>query len=84
MEGMAPAKRHVPPDRTVKLLATGIRDRRLVKKLSQAELAELCDLHPTYVSVIERGLKSPTIFTLSKIAQALDLNTSELMANSGL
>lgn len=41
---------------------------------------EAADLHPTYVPVVERGLKSPTIFTLTKLANALGQRPSELLA----
>jgi transcriptional regulator with XRE-family HTH domain len=81
---VATAKRPPSPAQTVKELGWGIRKIRQEKNLSQAQLAELCDLHPTYVSIIERGVKSTTVFTLSKIARALGQKPSELLANSGL
>ena len=40
--------------------------------LSQEELAFSAGVHRTYVSMIERGCKSPTIATLRSLAQALD------------
>ena len=43
-------------------------------ELSQAALAEKADLHTTYIGQIERGEKNPTIETLLKIANALDLS----------
>jgi hypothetical protein len=36
--------------------------------------------HPSNVSVVERGLKSRTIFTLTKLANALGKRSSELFA----
>ena len=39
--------------------------------LSQEELADLAGIHRTYVSQIERGLKSPTLAILFKISEAL-------------
>lgn len=44
---------------------------------------EAADLHPTYISVVERGLKSPTLFTLTKLANALGRRPSELLAAAG-
>jgi len=56
-----------------------LREQRVLKKLSQEKLAELCDLDRTYISLLERGLRQPTISTLFKIADALDLPPSELV-----
>jgi len=39
--------------------------------LSQEELAERAGVDRTYVSILERGLKSPTLETLEKICGAL-------------
>ena len=47
--------------------------------LSQEELAERAALHRTYVSQVERGLKSPTIVTLLRLSKALDTSPSALM-----
>lgn len=47
--------------------------------LTQEALAFECDLHPTYISQIERGLKSPTIGTLFLIAKALKRSPSSIL-----
>lgn len=47
--------------------------------LSQEALANRCKLHPTYISQLERGLKSPTIGTLHAIAEALGTTGSKLL-----
>ena len=47
---------------------------------TQEALAFECDLHPTYISQIERGLKSPTIGALFLIAKALNKNPSSILA----
>ena len=47
--------------------------------LSQEKLAEYCDLDRTYISLLERGLRQPTITTIFKIAEALDISPSELV-----
>lgn len=46
---------------------------RKSKKMSQEVLSGLADLDRTHYSKIERGLRSPTIDTLFKIAHALDM-----------
>jgi len=40
--------------------------------LSQEELAYRCNLHRTYISQLERGLKSPTLTTISALAHVLE------------
>jgi transcriptional regulator with XRE-family HTH domain len=47
--------------------------------LSQEELAERASIHRTYVSQIERGLKSPTIAILLKLSKALGTTPSKIM-----
>ena len=48
------------------------------KNLSQEELGELANLHRTYIGQIERAEKNATLITIEKIANALEVNTSEL------
>ncbi|MCB1532711.1 MAG: helix-turn-helix transcriptional regulator [Alphaproteobacteria bacterium] len=54
---------------------------RMRKKqgLSQEELAFRCDLHRTYISGIERGVRNPTIGILDKIAKALKIQAKDLL-----
>lgn len=39
--------------------------------ISQEELADRCGLHRTYISQIERGLKSVSLKVLTRLAKAL-------------
>ncbi len=48
-----------------------VREERLRAKLSQEQLAFRAKIHPTYVSQLERGLKSPTLEVVAAIAKAL-------------
>ncbi len=50
--------------------------RRRDAGLSQEALAENCGIHRTYVSQLERGLKSPTLHTLFLLADALEVSPS--------
>lgn len=52
---------------------------RKKSNLSQEKLAELAGVHRTYISQIERGLKSPTIPILMKIGAACGISISELI-----
>jgi transcriptional regulator with XRE-family HTH domain len=48
-----------------------IKAERLGAKLSQEQLAFRAKVHPTYISQLERGLKSPTLEVIAAIAKAL-------------
>jgi transcriptional regulator with XRE-family HTH domain len=50
--------------------------------LSQEELAFRADLHRTYISQLERGLKSPSLDTIERIAKVLQLRASELIRHA--
>jgi len=52
---------------------------RSESKISQEELAERAGVHRTYISQLERDLKSPTIDTLERISLALGRRTSSLI-----
>ncbi|MEX2573693.1 MAG: helix-turn-helix transcriptional regulator [Balneolaceae bacterium] len=56
-----------------------IEEIRLSKNISQAELAERSDLHRTYISDLERGLKQPSLSTLVRLAKAFEIQTSDLI-----
>ena len=45
---------------------------------SQEKFAFKCGLDRTYIGVVERGEKSPTLNTIVKIANALGISKSEL------
>lgn len=62
-----------------KLLGAAIRKRRLALGLTQEELAEKADLHWTYISGIERGVKNVSIVNLFQIAQALGTTVRTLV-----
>ena len=56
-----------------------LRRHRLEVNLSQEELAELSNLHRTYISQLERGLKSPSLKALLALAQALNTQAHILL-----
>ena len=60
-------------------LGRTIRETRQEKGLSQEVLSGLAGIARTHLTMIENGTMHPTIETLSKIAQALGLHTSELL-----
>lgn len=46
-------------------------------ELSQEGLAWEADLHRTYISGVERGIRNPTVVVLAKIAKALKADPAE-------
>ncbi len=61
-------------------LGRRLRTLREAKGWSQEELADQCGIHRTYVSQLERGLKSPTIRLLWSICDCLSVKPSEYIA----
>lgn len=49
-----------------------VRHFRNSKGLSQEGLAELCELHRTYIGSVERGERNITLINAEKIANALE------------
>ena len=56
-----------------------IREFRVMKKMSQESLAFDSDIHPAYLSQVERGEKCPTVETGYKMCKGLKIPMSELM-----
>jgi DNA polymerase V len=56
-----------------------LKELRMVAGLSQEELALESELDRTYISMLERGKKTPTILTLTKLAKPLNVSTLQLL-----
>jgi transcriptional regulator with XRE-family HTH domain len=59
-------------------LGVAIRLLRRARRLTIEDLAFAADIHPTYLSGIERGVRNPTWDKLTAIARALDFPLSAL------
>jgi transcriptional regulator with XRE-family HTH domain len=57
-----------------------IREAREGIAVSQETLADLAGLHRTYISLLERGLRNPSLTVITKLAEALDTSPSVLMS----
>mgnify|MGYP002623662363 CR=1 FL=1 len=60
-------------------LGNKIRYERMRKKLSQEELAEMANINMRSISTIECGLTDIKFTTLTKIAEALNIETTSLI-----
>lgn len=61
------------------IFSKNLKKYRTQKNLTQEKLAELCDFHRTYISSIERGLKSPSISAIEIIAKKLEIEAFLLL-----
>lgn len=61
-------------------LGRNVRRLREAKGWSQEALADASSLHRTYISGIERGARNPTLTVVSRLAGALDVTPSDLLA----
>jgi len=62
-----------------KIVGTAIKRRRLARGFSQEQLAEAADLHWTYISGIERGIRNVSLLKLYRLAQALGIRVRDLV-----
>jgi len=61
-----------------KIFGEKIREVRKQKKLTQEELADKANLHPTYIGQIERGRRNPSLENIYKIQRALKVDIGEI------
>jgi len=75
---MTKAKQEPLPDAVV--FAATLRETREKHGLTQERLARAADLTMNFVSDLERGVKTPGLTTLVKLAHALDCRPADLLA----
>ena len=59
-----------------------LRRRRERLDVSQEKLAFTSEIHRTYISELERGLKNPSLTTIDRLAAALKIKASVLIAEA--
>ena len=62
-----------------RIFAENLRKARLAKKLSQEDLAELANLHRTYVGSVERAERNVSIDNIERLAVALGVSPAALL-----
>ena len=67
----------------VKVFGTNLRKYRNELGVSQEKFAEMCGLHRTYISDIERFQRSIALDNVQKIADALGIDTYKLFIEEG-
>jgi len=77
---MAKRRKHIQPRfGPERAFGEVLRQIRKGRRLSQEELGEVCESDRTFISMLERGLVSPTLRTIVKIAKGLRLQPSEVI-----
>src|SRR4029077_7418634 len=69
------ASDHIPT-----LFGQVLREQRNTRGISQEALALSANVDRTFVSQMERGIRQPTLTTLCKLSEALDIQPSTLVA----
>ncbi len=70
-------------DRTISLaFGAVVRKHRTAKGLSQEALAEKANIHHTHVGLIERGQRNASLDVAHRVARALGLSLSALIAEA--
>lgn len=59
-----------------------LRAARIAQGMSQDQLSETCDMDRTYPSLLERGLRGPTVTMLLRLAYALGIEPSRLVTDT--
>lgn len=67
-------------DRTAETFGIALRELRQEANLTQEQLGFDSDLRRTFINVLEFGQQQPTLTTLLKLAPALGVSASELLA----
>lgn len=62
------------------MLGRVIREAREAARLTQEQLADAAGLHRTYISMLERDQRSPTVDVLVRVAVAMGVRASALVA----
>lgn len=72
---------HHMKDERNKRFAKNLKAERYRKGVTQSQLAELVDVSESTVSLLERGLQTPSIFLVYDIANVLEIDINELLRN---
>lgn len=64
--------------RDLKKFGKRLKSLRIDKNLTQLELAEILDMSPNFIGMIERGERNTTVENVFKIARALNIKPSNM------
>ncbi len=80
---MAKRRKHIQPRfGPERAFGEVLRQYRTSRSLSQEELGERCDSERTFISMLERGLVSPTLRTIVKVSKGLRVAPFEIIRST--
>jgi transcriptional regulator with XRE-family HTH domain len=65
--------------RYLQQLGFKVREARIARKLTQADLADRCGLHRTFVGSVERGERNLSVLNLRRFARHLRVRAADLL-----
>lgn len=68
-------------DERNKIFARNLKAERYRKGITQTQLAEYVDVSESTISLLERGVQTPSIFLVYDIAKVLEIDINELLKN---
>ncbi|MCD7878607.1 MAG: helix-turn-helix domain-containing protein [Candidatus Gastranaerophilales bacterium] len=68
-------------DERNKIFARNLKAERYRSNLTQLELAEWVNVSESTISLLERGLQTPSVFLVFDIAKTLKIDINELLKN---
>lgn len=68
-------------DERNRIFARNLKAERYRKGVTQAELAEEVDVSESTISLLERGLQTPSIFLVYDISKFLGIDINDLLKN---
>ena len=64
-----------------KIFARNLKAERYPKGITQDELAELANVSESTISLLERGLQTPSIFLVYDISKIFEIDINDLLKN---
>ena len=68
-------------DERNKIFAWNLKAERYRKGITQAELAEYTNVSESTISLLERGIQTPSIFLVFDISKVLEIDINDLLKN---
>ena len=78
VDAMSAVTSNEPMPKSLLPLGRAIKEQREKLGLSQEKLADRCGFDRTYISMLERGKRNPSLMNLLKLADGLETSVSQL------